>query len=229
MCAQTVLKVLLLICLLSFSHVSFSQESSGQFARVVVIQPKLDHEDEFTAGYKRHLLWHKEHKDPWIWRGWSFVLGERIGQFMDGTFGHVLSDFDHAVDPAGDSANNRLNVTPHADFLSHGIYERLDAASTGIMLPDASPYMSLNTYVVVPGQESEFEAAILEYSKHTEDHPMSWYKLRTGGPVGQYLLIRPAISFSAGGLLEDIPLPTGLVQQAKSELLRYQPQMSYVP
>lgn len=229
MCVSRVASVLLFLSLMALSPLSFAQESAGEFARIIVIQPKTGHASEFTAGYKRHLLWHKENKDPWAWHGWTFVLGERIGQFMDGTFGHAASDFDHAVNPAADAADNGQNVTPHADFVSHGIYERLAAASTGTMLPDASPYMTLHTYVVAPGQEAAFENAIVEFAKRAKHPPLSWYRLRIGGPIAQYLLVRPAQSFSASGLMDDVALPPGLVQQAKSELLRYQPQMSHVP
>ena len=208
---------------------SLARQSPGQFARIVVIQPRAGQATEFTAGYKRHLLWHKDNKDPWTWHGWTFVLGERIGQFMDGTFGHAMTDFDHAVNPVADAADNSQNVAPHAEFVSHGIYERLETASAGIMLPDASPYMVLNTYTVAPGQEAAFEAAIIAFSRRAGNKPLSWYKLRVGGPIAQYLLVRPAQSFSGSGLLGDIALPPGLVQQARSELLRYQPDLSYVP
>ena len=229
MCFSRFASVSLFLILMVISPLSMAEEVAGQFARIVVIQPKAGHANEFSAGYKRHLLWHKENKDPWTWHGWTFVLGERIGQFMDGTFGHAVEDFDHAVNPAADAADNSQNVTPHANFVSHGIYQRLEAASTGAMLPNTSPYMALHTYIVTQGQEAAFEAAILEFSKHAKHQPLSWYRLRVGGPTAQYLLVRPLQSFSASGLLDDIALPPGLVQQAKSELLRYQPQMSYIP
>jgi len=220
---------LLLLCLTAVPPLAIAQNPSGQFARIVVIQPKPGHAEAFTAGYERHLAWHKANQDPWTWHGWTFVLGERIGLFMDGTFGHAASDFDHAVDPAGDAADNATNVTPHADFLSHGIYERLEAASIGALLPDASPYLALHTYLVAPGQESAFEKAIIAASKQAARQPLSWYKARVGAPVTQYLLVRPAQSFAAGGLLDDIAIPAGLVQQARSELLKHQPRLSYTP
>jgi hypothetical protein len=229
MWALRVLPLLFAFSLLLSSVAALAHEPSGQFARIVVIQPKAGHKADFEAGYKRHLLWHKENSDPWTWHGWLFVLGDRAGQFMDGTFGHAVADFDHAIDPKGDAEDNSRNVTPYADFVSHGIYERIDDASTGIMPSDPSPYMSLNTYTIYPGQEPAFEAAIVQHSKRGGNQPMSWYKLKIGGPIAQYLLVRPVQSFAGGGQLAEIGLPTGLVQHAESELLRYQPQMSYAP
>lgn len=211
------------------SPLAHAQHVPGQFVRVVVLKPKSGQADNFTAGYERHLAWHKNNKDPWTWYGWTFVLGERIGQFMDGTFGHAATDFDHAIDPAGDAADNNRNVVPYADFVSHGVYQRLEQASRGALLPDSSPYMVRATYTVASGLESAFELAIAERATKAADQRMSWYKLRAGGQLHQYVLVRSAQSFSEGALLPEIRLPRGLVLNAQSELLRYQPKLSYVP
>lgn len=215
--------------LAALSPTAQAQQSPGQFARMVVIKPKPGQTDEFTAGYERHLVWHKNNKDPWTCYGWTFVLGERIGQFMDGTFGHAATNFDHAVNPAEDAADNNRNVTPYADFVSHGVYERLDNASKGVLLPDNSPYMVMTTYTAMPGREAPFERAIVELAAKAADQRISWYKLRIGGPMHQYVLVRAAQTFSEGALLAEIHLPAELVQSARSELLRYQPKLSYMP
>lgn len=210
---------------LSIGH---AQQAPGEFARIVILKPKPGQASAFAAGYERHLTWHRGNKDPWTWRGWTFVLGERVGQFMDGTFSHALANLDHAIDPAADTADNNVNVIPYADFASHGIYERLPSASTGPALPDSSPFLVLNTYVVVPGQEAAFEAAIARHTNETGQR-MSLFKLRVGGPISQYVLMRSAQSFSGGGSFDEVKIPAGLVQHAQSELLRYQPKLSYVP
>ncbi len=211
------------------SSLSHAQSAPGQFARIVILKPKPGQASEFSAGYKRHLGWHKSNNDPWTWHGWTFVLGERTGQFMDGTFGHALTNFDHAVNPAADSADNDVNVSPYADFVSHGIYERLEAASSGALLPDASPFLALSTFTVRPGHEPTFEAAIARLAKRPGGQRVSWYKLKVGGPLSQYLLMRPVQTFSGGAALPEIELPVGLVEHAQSELLRHQPALSYAP
>lgn len=200
----------------------------GPLARIVVLQPKPGRATEFAEGYKRHLAWHRSNKDPWTWYGWTFVLGDRLGQFMDGTFGHSLTDFDHAIDPAGDAADNKVNVLPNADFATHGVWERLERASVGAALPDASPYLVLNTYLVEAGRESAFETAIAKLAGRSDGQRMSWYKLRVGGELPQYLLMRSARTFS-DGVLPDVVLPPGLVRSARSELLRFQSDLSYIP
>lgn len=205
-----------------------AQPSSGEFARIVILKPKPDQTSAFAAGYERHLAWHRDNQDPWTWRGWTFLLGERVGQFMDGTFGHAIANFDQAVKPAEDAADNAVNVSPYADFVSHAVYERLASASAGAALPDASPFLVLITYQVTPGQEAAFEAAVARIAKDTSQR-MSLFRLRVGGDASQYLLMRAAASFSAGAGLASLRLPAGLVRQAQAEMLRYQPQLSYLP
>ena len=84
--------------------VQTQETGPGRFARIVVLAPKPGRQADFEAGYERHLGWHRSHRDPWAWYGWSFVLGDRIGRFMDRTFGHAATDFDAPVEPAADAA-----------------------------------------------------------------------------------------------------------------------------
>lgn len=208
-------------------------------ARVVVIVPKPGQAAAFEQGYARHLRWHREHADPWTWHGWSFVLGERLGQFMDGTFGHEASAFDAAVDPAGDAADNAANVVPHAGFASHAVYQRLDTPGGDARLPDASPYLAMATYFVKPGRAAAFEAAIRRCAISTPG-PHAWMRLKRGGEAPHYLLLRPARTFGAAALLPDYFRDVdagrspdcdlaGMVDRIRDELLRHRPTLSYVP
>lgn len=225
---------------------------SGDAARIVVIRPKDGLAQGFEDGYRRHLAWHRDQQDPWTWYGWSFVLGERVGQFIDGTFGHAWSDFDQAVDPAGDAADVAANVAPFADVVSHAAYELLPALST-LRLPDSSAYLELTTYRLEPGRDSLFEELlhIAHRTRRTgiDGEPaleFAWYRLVSGGAPGEYLLMRPLGRFSdlqsAGGFFADlldrrVSESVGTVAAAldlavadvRSELLRFRPDLSYLP
>jgi len=213
----------------SLGTAPIARAQEANLARIVVIKPKPGQNAEFEAGYKRHLEWHRRNQDPWQWYGWTFVLGERLGQFMDGTFGHTAAGFDSAIKPAEDGADNAINVTPYADFVSHGVYERLDALSRGTPLPDTSPFLVLNTYHVVHGQESAFERAWQRVSSKANIERATWYKLRLGGTGSQYILMRPATSFGAAAALPALEFPAGIIERSTTELLRYQPALSYIP
>lgn len=210
-----------------------------RFARMVVITPKAGREAAFEQGYARHLQWHRNNSDPWTWHGWSFVLGERLGKFMDGTFRHAAADFDGAVDPAGDAADNDLNVSKHADFSSHAVYRHLDTPGTDAALPDASPYLSMVTYRLHAGGEAAFETAIVRCANLPRGRH-AWMKLSRGGDAPEYLLLRPVRTFGAAALLPDYFRRTdagsrsecrisGVVEYARDELLRHRDELSYFP
>jgi hypothetical protein len=211
----------------------------GPYARIVTIAPKPGEARAFEEGYARHIEWHRSAGDPWTWYGWSFVLGPRIGRFMDGTFGHAAADFDRPVDPAGDAADNARNVIPHADFVSHGVYRRLDDASRGAAFPDTSAYLVLSTYRVAPGRAAEFESALLSAGTSRgaggpsdDGARWSWYRLELGGGGPEYLLMQGAAGWEAAVAAMDhvaLELPAGVVESVTTELLRYRPTHSYHP
>ncbi|GAA0526541.1 hypothetical protein [Chitinophaga japonensis] len=98
--------------LVLLSHSLLAQQHIAQFA---VWEPGAGGSQAFETGYRQHLLWHKDKQDPWAWYGWFIISGPRYGTFVDATFDHDWSDFDHAVDPAGDRADNALHVHPFAE------------------------------------------------------------------------------------------------------------------
>lgn len=211
----------------------------GPDARMVVIQPHPGQAAAFEAGYRRHLDWHRGAEDRWTWYGWYFVLGDRLGQFMDGTFFHAAEDFDHAVQPAADGADNARNVEPYADFQSHGMYRRLADASAGAPLPDNAPFLAMTTYFVTPGQEQRFEETLRAGTRARRGGPderFSWYKLTVGGEAPAYVLLRAVPTFGSAARLPDWFAGSGAaggmpasVARVRSELLRFAPAMSYQP
>lgn len=221
--------------LLLSAQASAQQVPAGPFARMVVIQPKPGQGAAFEQGYQRHLEWHRKVADRWTWHGWSFVLGERLGLFMDGTFGHAAANFDAAVQPAADAADNAVNVTPYADFLSHGVFRRLEGASVGPALPDSSAFLAMSTYTVAPGDVIAFERQLTARATRPAGQGgaerYTWYRLQIGGEGAQYVLMRAAPNFAAAAELPDVlPIGTGpMLRGVRTELLRYRADMSYIP
>lgn len=96
------------------SNFLYGQNSNiGQF---VIWKPKDGQLQNFENGYKQHLQWHSDNDDKWSWYGWFFISGPRSGQFIDATFDHTWADFDQAVKPAADRADNRLHVFPFGEI-----------------------------------------------------------------------------------------------------------------
>ena len=107
------------------------QVGRGPYARIAVLRPDDGNTVEFEAGYIRHLGWHQQARDPWIWYGWSIWAGDRYRWFVYATFGHSAGSLDSAVSPVEDERDNLLNVAPHVKWIANGLYEYLPHLSRG--------------------------------------------------------------------------------------------------
>src|SRR5713226_8746522 len=207
-----------------------AQTGRGPYARIAVLRPHDGQTVEFEAGYIRHLDWHRQAKDPFVWYGWSIWAGERQRWFVYATFGHSATDFDRAVAPAEDERDNVANVVPHAEFTGNGFYEFLPALSRGTGEPQPTPRLELTTVDLVPGAAKAFEAALSARQSSLQSETL-WYRMVAGGAVPRYVRLRPRTSLSAilDGRSEQ-PLPGGvdqLIAKTTVEILTLRPTMSY--
>ena len=232
---------------------SKAQASTALAARMVTLKPKDGMQRQFEEGYKRHLEWHRQNKDKWTWYGWQVIAGDRLGYFVDGTFGHRWEEFDAAVAPAGDAADNALNVSPYADFLSLSHYLLRPEISRGNLLEDRAPsaLIELLYYRLYPGKETEFESVLQKvheaYGKEKQPRRYTWYKLVSGGEQPTYLLMLPLTKLADFQMVEQsftailakgyaereakLLLNTlqASVREVRSEALRYRSDLSYLP
>src|SRR6266851_1246090 len=93
-----------------------AQTGRGPYARIAVLRPHDGHTVDFEAGYIRHLEWHRQNRDTWVWYGYSVTFGERQRWFVYASFGHSAGSLDNPVSPVDDERDNVLNVVPHAEF-----------------------------------------------------------------------------------------------------------------
>jgi len=200
------------------------------YARIAFLRPHDGHTVDFEAGYIRHLDWHRQAKDPFVWYGWSIWAGERQRWFIYATFGHSAADFDHTVAPAEDERDNVANVVPHAEFTGNGLYEFLPALSRGTGEPQPTARLELTTVDLAPGAAKAFEAAMRAGQSALSDETL-WYRMVAGGVAPRYMRLRPRPSLSAilDGRSEQT-LPDGvkqLVAKTTIEILTLRPTMSY--
>jgi hypothetical protein len=202
----------------------------GLYARIAFLRPHDGQTVDFEAGYIRHLDWHRQAKDPFVWYGWSVWAGERQRWFVYATFGHSAADFDRAVLPAEDERDNVLNVVPHAEFTGNGLYEFLPALSRGTGEPQPAPRLEMTTVDLVPGAARAFEAA-MSSGQPTLAGETLWYRMVAGGSSPRYLRLRPRPSLSA--ILDSAneqALPRSLdtlIAKTTVEILTLRPTMSY--
>lgn len=216
--------------------------------------PKQGDAARFDVGYRRHLQWHRAHRDPLPWYGWYVQDGERRGMFVDGSFGAPFAAFDARVDPAGDAADAARNVTAFADPALRASYRLRPEFSTGFPLEDRRPSAQVQVfrYALRPGSRARFEAALRAVRAVLQgraDAPVqTCYELVSGGAAPAYLLLVARDGSAAHdapdddrveALLDGIAAPDGAttplddyaaaVESVEVETWAYRADLSYLP
>lgn len=218
--------------------------ASGDAAHFYVYRMQPGATEKFEEAYRRHLEWHRAHRDPLAWYGWTIEDGERSGYFVDASLGQPFAAFDHRVDVAADGADFRANVSPFAIPAGQPAYVLLREASTGTPLEDLKPSTTMQvTHVRVRlGMEGRFERALAVARQALQKMPRApahtWYRLVTGGDTAQYMLVVARDGWtgydrferSLGSLLggDDAAVRdvADAVQSATTETWRYRPELS---
>lgn len=221
------------------------QKSDKVLARFTFIVPKERMQKQFEDGYKRHLQWHIDNGDKWNWYGWFIASGNRIGYFVDATFGHDWADFDKPVDPAKDVADIAINVLSFAKFYSQFTCAYLPEVSRGTEQDLASALPQNIYFKIKPGFEPTFEKFLAELHKDWQKTEFGqnylWYRIEDGGESPQYLLFLPHKIFTEKQKTQNFlakiwsgnTAAQNLFQQSvekiTSETLRYRADMTFIP
>ena len=209
---------------------SAADTQNSAYARIAVLRPHDGDTVDFEAGYIRHLDWHRQANDKWVWYGWTVTYGDRQRWFVYASFGHPPADFDTPVSPAEDERDNILNVTPHAEFVGNSLYEFLPEVSRGTGVPQATARLELTTIDLIPGATEAFERA-LRPGQPALTRETLWFRMVAGGPAPRYVRLRPHVSLATLIAASDEQvLPEqahGLIAKSTVEILTLRPTMSY--
>ena len=199
------------------------------FARIAILRPNDGDTVDFEAGYIRHLAWHQQANDPWVWYGWNITFGERQRWFVYASFGHSAESLDNPVAPADDERDNVINVVPHAQFVGNAIYEYRPALSRGTGVPRSAARLEFTTVDLKAGAEKAFETAIAANQPTLQDETL-WYGMVVGGTAPRYVRLRPRPTLSAVlGTARDQAFPEAvnhLMSKMTIEILTLRPTMS---
>lgn len=195
--------------------------AAALLGRITVIAPKEGMTTDFEAGYKRHLEWHRAANDPWTWHGWTVITGDRLGTFIDATFDHEAEDFDRAVKPAEDTADNAKNVAPYGRFVSNAFYRLRPDLCSGTTASMNAPFQVVTYIQVHPDAVSRFETSLRKGKSSA-----TCFQLVTGGDIPSYILFEPHTKVSS--TLRGAFALEG-VAEARKETLRHRPDLTYIP
>ena len=206
------------------------QTAEGPYARLAFLRPHDGQAVDFEAGYIRHLDFHRQAKDTWVWYGWTIWAGDRQRWFVYATFGHSAASLDNPVPPADDERDNIVNVAPHVEFAGNAIIEYLPTLSRGTARPSPAPRLELTTVEIKPGSQADFEAALQAQQPSLAGETL-WYRMVAGGTMPRYVRLRARGSLPA--ILDDRigrALPDrahALVAKEMVEILNLRPALSY--
>jgi len=224
------IRVAILAALLLVGSAIAADSTPASYARIAVLRPHDGDTVDFEAGYIRHLDWHRQAGDKWVWYGWTITYGERQRWFVYASFGHSPADFDDPVAPADDERDNIVNVTPHTEFVGNAMYEFLPDLSRGNGEPQPTARLELTTIELVPGAAVAFEKALRSEQPAIQRETL-WYRMVAGGNAPRYVRLSPYASLAAMiGATSDQALPAktdGLVTKTTVEILTLRPTMSY--
>jgi hypothetical protein len=207
-----------------------AETQRGSYARIAVLRPHDGDTVDFEAGYIRHLDWHRQAADKWVWYGWTVAYGDRQRWFVYASFGHAAADFDNPVSPADDERDNIANVTPHATFVGNALYEYLPELSRGTGEPQPTARLELTTIELTAGSAPAFEKALRGEQSALQRETL-WYRMLAGCDSPRYVRLRPHASLATTiAAASEQALPdkvSGLVAKTTVEILTLRPTMSY--
>lgn len=226
-----VLAALLLGAMVPRSIRAQNAPGSATIARTFEIDAREGRTRQFEDGYRRHLDWHTRAGDQWAWYMWKVTNGERAGLYVDGTFGHEWADFDAAVDPPGDGADNGLNVNPFVTRGANHVW-RLRPDLGGLPVdPENAPMVLRTEYRIRSGARKEFDGALRRLREVAGNREYAVLELVSGGELSTYVVWVPVGSWSEAGAFTDrasdtMQALTALAESTRAELWNFRADMS---
>jgi hypothetical protein len=234
------------------SGLVLAQDKPGTIARVGVFEPKPGTAQQFEQARKKHFEFHRKNNDSWAWFTWEVISGEHTGRYVTGTFGHHWKDFD-AWDKLekADSADADATMGPYIQAEFPRYYAYLPDASHPPEGKEPTSFAQVTHFYVKLSGVQAFMAAIKEAKQGLDkvNWPVRtfWYQMVTGGEGPEFVLVVARSSwadFEPGTKTLDEALAevygpqkaiavVGAVRDntryTYSELLRYRPDLSYIP
>ena len=210
---------------------------------------------DFEAGMKRHMQWHRQQNDAWAHIVWAIVNGERMGQYVVGSFGHDWKDFDDRESfEKEDMANAMPLIGPYIQSLVGSFYAVRPDLSLTPPSPGGQPsaMATVVTVLLKPGSSMEAEESIKEVNAAIKKSgwpakPSAWYQLLNGGEGPTLVMVTARAKWAdfqppekeLGQMLGESYGKMGAenlfhkfygnIRSVRSEIIRFRSDLSYIP
>jgi len=229
-------------------------QQPGKVAEIHFNQIKPGMTQQYEAGRKKHMAWHKGQNDAWSWYTWEVVTGEGSGSYVVGSFGHNWKEFDdrakfNVADGADAQANFGASLA--GQQMSYYTY-RSDLSFTAETNPPA-PLISITHFMLKQDGVNDFVEGVKKVNDGIKktNFPLSgasrWYSLANGGEGPHFVLVGDRANWAAFQSPTDKTLDSMMeeaygkeagaailsslrkaIRSTSTETLQYRPDLSYV-
>lgn len=173
-----------------------NQQNAQNYCRVYFNRPKPGMDQQYEAGRKKHMQFHRSQKDTFTWHTWLIATGDNTGTYVTSTCGHSMADFDQWEARMGksDTADGAINLSPSVQGGSNGFYVYRSDMSLAAANEPPAPMTAVTVYKLKPGTAPAFATAIRQATdaiRKQADWPKTsgWLQLVNGGDAPTFVLL----------------------------------------
>ena len=238
---------------LSMAAVAGGQAAKPTVGQYFVSKPKAGSVQQFEAGRKKHMAFHKKANDTFTWITWEIISGPELGSYLIGTGGHAWKDFDGREKfEAEDGADVAANVAPFTESTRNTFWIQRPDLSISPEGTEPAKFLSVLEFLVKPEGVSAFTEGVMKINEglkktNNATSKSRWYALASGDDGPRFALVQERNSwaeFEGGGkslpqIMEEAFGKDGAAEvmkkgsnsywHYKSYILQYRADLSYQP
>jgi hypothetical protein len=229
-------------------------QQPGKLAEIHINRVKPGITQQYEAGRKKHMAWHKGQNDTWSWYTWAVVTGQGTGSYVIGTFEHNWKDLDGREKfNQADAADAQANMGSYLAGEEQSYYLYRDDLSLAQQAFPPAPLISITHFMLKPDGTNEFVDAVkkvndgIKKTNYPSAGASRWYQLTNGGEGPHFVLVgdranwgsfQPPTDKSLDAMMEDaygkeqgaaiLSTLRKAVHSIYTEALQYRPDLSYV-
>lgn len=245
--------VLAAVSVLCMATVASGQAAKPTVGQYYVSKPKAGSVQQFEAGRKKHMAFHKKANDTFTWLTWEVISGPELGSYVVGTGGHAWKDFDGREKfDADDTADVAANLTPYTESTRNTFWVYRPDLSNSDEGGNPAKFLAVLEFLVKADGSAAFSEAIMKINeglKKTNNvtSRSRWYVLASGDDGPRFALVQERNSwaefeggtktlpqmmeeaFGKEGAAEVMKKVSNSYWHYKSYILQYRADLSYVP
>ncbi len=179
----------------SNSTQAINAQNANNVCRIYFTKPKPGAEQQFEAGRKKHMQFHRAQKDTWTWNTFLIETGDNTGTYVTSSCGHAWKDFDEWEKRMGkaDTADATTNMGAYQQSSRNGFYVYRSDMSLAPVNQSQAPMSAVTVYILHPYAAPGFIAAItkIKDALSQADWPKTggWLELVNGGEGPVFVLL----------------------------------------